>query len=843
LRQALADVHDGDTITFAVTGTIGLTSGELFVNNNVTISGPGAKMLTITRNSATHFRIFHILRHRVNIEGVSITNGLALALGKSPDAGGGIFCDDEEVNNERLAVTVSNCVISGNTAGGPGGFGGGGGISFGAINGFAPSTLTVSNCTINGNSCKGYNGGGIYIDMDDATGMSSATITNSTISGNSADQLGGGVYNAGENPSAVLTISNSTISSNTATFFGGGIHNDSRSGGHAVLRINNSTLSGNSANSGGAIYNTAFFGGTATVDIADTILNSGPTGGTLFNDSGTVSSHGYNISNDDGGGLLIGRGDQINTDPLLGELQDNGGPTFTHRLLPGSPAIDAGDPNFTPPPFFDQRGPGFNRVVNGRIDKGSFEVQPHGPVVTNTNDSGPGSLRQALADANDGDTITFAVTGTIGLTSGELLVDKSIIISGPSANTLAVSRNSTAIFRIFHVSPAHTVTIQGVTISNGSTFQGFAIGGAGIWNDHSNLTVNNCVLSGNAVDHQVSGGGISNDAGDSGSASLTINNSIIAGNNLGASGTANFGGGIYNYGIHGATLTINNSTISGNQAFQGGGLFNDGGVTGSIAVVTINNSTFSGNYADQYAGGIMNEGNEGGQATVTVTNSTFAGNSSCNCNFFAGAIFNDGNAQPGGATLEMGNSIFKGGLTNPRNIFNQGGVVISDGYNLTNDAGVLNTNGGIGGFNAPGDQINTDPMLGPLQDNGGLTPTHELLPGSPAIDAGDPKFTPPPFFDQRGPGFNRVVNGRIDKGSFEVQGLTATPTPTASRTPTPTATATPTTTPTATATATVTPTPTPTPALTPTPTSTPRATPTPRSEPTPRGRPTPPPRP
>ena len=124
LRQALADVNDGDTITFAVTGMIGLTSGELFVNNNVTISGPGANMLTITRNSATHFRIFHILRHRVNIEGVSITNGLALALGKSPDAGGGIFCDDEEVNNERLAVTVSNCVISGNTAGGPGGFGG-----------------------------------------------------------------------------------------------------------------------------------------------------------------------------------------------------------------------------------------------------------------------------------------------------------------------------------------------------------------------------------------------------------------------------------------------------------------------------------------------------------------------------------------------------------------------------------------------------------------------------------------------------------------------------------------------------------------------------------------------
>src|SRR4029453_7007399 len=217
-------------------------------------------------------------------------------------------------------------------------------------------------------------------------------------------------------------------------------------------------------------------------------------------------------------------------------------------------------------------------------------------TVTNINGSGPRSLRQALAGATDDDTIDFAVTGTIGLTSGELVVDKNITISGPSADLLTVARaQNAAIFRIFHVSPAHTVTIQGVTISNGSTFQGFAIGGAGIWNDHSNLTVNNCVLTGNAIDHQISGGGISNDAGFSGSASLTINNSIIAGNNLGASGTVNFGGGIYNYGIDGnATLTIDNSTISGNQAFQGGGLFNDGGVTSSIAVVTISNSTFSG---------------------------------------------------------------------------------------------------------------------------------------------------------------------------------------------------------------------------------------------------------
>ena len=469
-------------------------------------------------------------------------------------------------------------------------------------------------------------------------------------------------------------------------------------------------------------------------------------------------------------------------------------------------------------------------------------------TVTNTNDSGPGSLRQGLIDAQDGDTIAFdlSLPATISLTGGELVINKNISLIGPGASLLTVSRaQGAATFRIFHVSPSHTVTIQDLTISNGSGL-GFNRG-AGIWNDHSNLTVNNCIVTGNALDRQVDGGGISNDAGFSGSASLTINNSIISGNNLGASGTTNFGGGIYNVGFgSNATLTINNSTISGNRSFQGGGLFNNGGVPGSIAVATVNNSTFSGNYADQYAGGIMNEGNEGGQATVTVTNSTFAGNSSCNCNFFAGAIFNDGNTQPGGAMLEMGNTIFKGGPMNPRNIDNQGGVVVSDGYNLTNDAGVLNTNGGIGGFNAAGDQVNTEPMLGPLQGNGGLTPTHELLPGSPAIDAGDPNFTPPPFFDQRGPGFNRVVNGRIDKGSFEVQfSFTPTPTPSATATttptPIPTATATATATPTATSTPTATATATPT--ATATLSATPRPTPTPRLLSSPRPRPTPPPRP
>lgn len=86
-------------------------------------------------------------------------------------------------------------------------------------------------------------------------------------------------------------------------------------------------------------------------------------------------------------------------------------------------------------------------------------------TVANTNDSGPGSLRQALANANDGDTIDFAVTGTIGLTSGELLVDKAITISGPGAENLVVNGNAKS--TVFHIAPSETVTISDLTTING----------------------------------------------------------------------------------------------------------------------------------------------------------------------------------------------------------------------------------------------------------------------------------------------------------------------------------------------------------------------------------------
>src|SRR5262249_15572616 len=151
------------------------------------------------------------------------------------------------------------------------------------------------------------------------------------------------------------TIINCTITGNSA-LHGGGI----AGGGN----IANTTFSNNSAiyQDGGALYL------TGPLELGNTILKAGASGVNIFNNCGSLITHGYNVCSDNGSGFLNGPGDQINTDPMLGPLQDNGGPTFTHALLPGSPAIDAGDPKFTPPPYYDQRGPVFWRVRNNRID-------------------------------------------------------------------------------------------------------------------------------------------------------------------------------------------------------------------------------------------------------------------------------------------------------------------------------------------------------------------------------------------------------------------------------------------------------------------------------------------
>jgi N-acetylneuraminic acid mutarotase len=398
-------------------------------------------------------------------------------------------------------------------------------------------------------------------------------------------------------------------------------------------------------------------------------------------------------------------------------------------------------------------------------------VQANIITVTNTNDSGAGSLRQALVDANDGDTITFAVTGSIGLTSGELLVDKSITISGPGSTVLAVNGNAT--YRVFHIAPGKIVTISDLAVTNGNANKQPVLDGGGVYNDHATLTLTSCTISNNSAFRD--GGGIDN----AGAGTVTLNSCVIVGNS-----TGNDGGGICNNGTGGAAIMgINNSTINNNAATHGAGICNDGRMKGTT-LLQITNTTLSNNSAGNDAGAILNIADTKGTATLsnctisgnaaqtyggginnvaglTLSNTTFSGNSAN----FGGSIAN------GNATLSIEDTVLNAGKMGV-NIYNNGGTIVSHGYNLSSDDG--------GGYlTGPGDQINTDPGLGPLQDNGGPTFTHALSPGSPGINTGDPGFTPPPLYDQRGPGFDRVVNSRIDIGSFEVQQPLPTPTPTA----------------------------------------------------------------
>jgi hypothetical protein len=262
--------------------------------------------------------------------------------------------------------------------------------------------------------------------------------------------------------------------------------------------------------------------------------------------------------------------------------------------------------------------------------------------VTNTNDAGAGSLRDAISQANTvagADTINFtgslfrdAVPDQITLTSGALSISSDITINGTGANKLSISGNNAS--RVFEIASASKVTISGLLITKGS---GGSFNGGGIGNSGT-LTLKNSTVSGNTSGF---GGGIGN------SGTLTLSNSTVSGNTA-----AFFGGGI----ISGGTLTLNNSTVSGNTAGNAGGIDNFG-------TLTLNNSTVSGNTANNRGGGIFNNG------TLTLSKSTLTGNRA----FSGGGIYNSG-------TLALSKSILSGNTAT-----NAGGGI----YNADSLGGIL----------------------------------------------------------------------------------------------------------------------------------------------------------
>ena len=199
-----------------------------------------------------------------------------------------------------IAATISGLTIANGDAGVDHG---GGGIQ----NDHA--TLLVDNCTVSGNHAAW--GGGIHNDGSNSS--ASLTVTNSTISGNSAGSAGG-IFNDGGDGGATLTISNGTVSGNSAAFYGGGIFNEGHFGSATVM-LTNSTFSGNSAGLAGNSIGNDANPGNATLVIGNTILNAGASGEHIYNNGGTSTSLGYNLSNDNAGGFLTSPGEQIKHRP------------------------------------------------------------------------------------------------------------------------------------------------------------------------------------------------------------------------------------------------------------------------------------------------------------------------------------------------------------------------------------------------------------------------------------------------------------------------------------------------------------------------------------------------
>lgn len=363
----------GPIFADATPDTITLVSGELAITGEVTILGTGADILSISGNNAS--RVFNITSATATITGMTISNG------DVRDAGGGIL------NNGTLTLTkctvtdnkaagdgggilnngtmhVANSIVSGNTAG----HWGGGILNYGrlwqAING----TLTLTNSILRGNTAGGA-GGGIFNSH-----LATVALRNSTVSGNTAGDGGGGILN---DSAGTVTLLNCTVSGNTAGHWGGGIFNEETA---TTLTLLNCTISGNTAGvAGGGLFNNCDGTGTLTLSNCTITGNAALEGGGIINsnpscndstDSALRRKIALRLKNTivalNTGGDIAGPATDLGANLIgtsaaqlkLGPLADNGGPTQTHALLPGSVAIDAGTGTdaFGNPVGTDQRG-------------------------------------------------------------------------------------------------------------------------------------------------------------------------------------------------------------------------------------------------------------------------------------------------------------------------------------------------------------------------------------------------------------------------------------------------------------------------------------------------------
>ena len=637
-----------NTITFAVTGTITLTSGQLEISNDLTIIGPGAGSLSISGNNQS--RVFQIdAGANVSISALTITGGHAADGGTTTNVpggnGGAIY------SLGALTLTDDNLANNAAGTGGTGSrdqygvFGGAGGVG-GAI--YSSGPLMIVDSTINGNF-GGHGGAGEYSGLTGAGGSGGGiyaqagrvVIVGSTISNNHAgtsgslppgyifgtDGSGGGIC-----ASADLTLVNSTVVGNAVGFSqigtpAGGAGIDSS----GALRLTNVTIVGNTTADNTRVGAGVRSSGHAVFDntiIADNLSHYDNPNAPIFTDDvqGAIDpSSGYNLIGDGTGatGLSASHGNQVGgpgevIDPKLAALGNYGGPTETMPPVPGSPAIDAGSNVLAvgtdgTPLTIDQRG--MPRIVDATytgtptVDIGAVEAAPlpTSLVVTKTGDTLDAnyslsnlSLRDALGIANTlhgPETITFApgVSGTISLNNalGPLELSKksgTLTIQGPTTTTLSVDGQNRV--SVLQVDAGVSVDVHAMEFASGNPA---TVANSGI------LTLANCSLG--------AAGQVTN------SGTLTLSHCDVRDNLITNDGT----------------LAMADCTVTGIGVAAGGGIVNKASFT--LTDCVINDCA--------YQGGVTNQG------TGTLIGCTITGNTG----YAAGGVFNSGTLSLTGCTV------------------------------------------------------------------------------------------------------------------------------------------------------------------------------------------------
>ena len=627
LRDNINLAIDYDTITFdgSINGVPVILNSEIEISKVISIYGYSTLNTIIDGNNAN--RIFN-----VTSSGNLMMYNLALSHGSSASHGGAIYSEGP--------CNFGSCLFENNHANLSGGFL------------YATADIFMDRCTIRNNIALG-SGGGMYTSGN-------GYIEFSTLYNNEADDAGGAIFCSG-----VTQIVLSTISGNNVIAKGGGIYNE------GDLEIRNSTIAYNSsAQVGGGINNEA-----GTLYMFNTLFvenTASGLGGDGYNNSGAIIDplSDFNLfSTNSGFGVGTGLNNQLDVDAAVGPLTYNyNGFTETHLLICGSHGINEGHANF--PVTFDQNG----IVRDSFPDIGACEYIPTTLYVTNSNDSGTGSLREMISRACSNDTIRFDPV-TIGypiLLASELLIDKKIFIKGNGTGQTVISGNN--ITRIFSISQLGNLYLSELDLTEG--FVAGASGGA--INNGGELQISRCNLYNNICEDY--GGAITT------TGVLVIDNSNFSYNQS----TVSSGGAIYSDGGH---ITMTNSTLNGNYAFIfGGGMFvND--------TTIISNCTISENSCNTaLGGGITNAG------FLSLTNSTVTLNSD--------GVWSDSGILFFVNTLIAGNS----GL----NIRNDGTIDLSSRNNAIGDASVSGMPAGNQNY------YNVIPDLGPLGDYGGYTLTHSL---------------------------------------------------------------------------------------------------------------------